>query len=267
MILRPDAPCEPADRWSASKQGAVKVPVTGMEESDRQQAPGKGGGMPRQLDAIQFARTSGVLDGSTDVALLERVAQECSPVPARIDWSIAGQVDAEGACWLELALAGSLMLQCQRCLEDVAVGVRSRSRFRLVPAGEEWGDQDLDDDSYEALELDGLLDVRTLIEDEVVCVVGRGHPLARKGMNVEQYLRAVNEEKQASFDLVNERLEQMTAKMGQAKLQGKEGEQNTVVASAPLNDDELLKAFAEIDARNKKAAKNAAKKTNTKAKK
>ena len=50
------------------------------------------------------------------------------------------------------------MLQCQRCLEDVAVGVRSRSRFRLVPAGEEWGDQDLDDDSYEALELDGLLE-------------------------------------------------------------------------------------------------------------
>lgn len=168
LILRPDAPCEPADRWSASKQGAVKVPLTGMEESDRQQAPGKGGGMPRQLDAIQFARTSSVLDGSTDVALLERVAQECSAVPARIDWSIAGQVDAEGACWLELALAGSLMLQCQRCLEDVAVGVRSRSRFRLVPAGEEWGDQDLDDDSYEALELEGLLDVRTLIEDEVL---------------------------------------------------------------------------------------------------
>jgi len=84
---------------------------------------------------------------------------------------------------------------------------------------------------------------------------------------LEQYLRAVNEEKQASFDLVNERLEQMTAKMGQAKLQGKEGEQNKVVATAPLNDEELLKAFADIDARNKKAAKNAAKKTNTKAKK
>jgi len=142
--------------------------VTGMDESDRQQAPGKGDGMPRQLDAIQFARTSGVLDGCTDVALLERVAQECSAEPARIDWSIVGQVDDEGACWLELAIAGSLMLQCQRCLDDVAVGVRSRSRFRLVPAGEDWGDQDLDDDSYEALELEGPLDVRTLIEDEVL---------------------------------------------------------------------------------------------------
>ena len=84
---------------------------------------------------------------------------------------------------------------------------------------------------------------------------------------LEQYLRAVNEEKQASMDQVNERLEAMTAKMGQAKLQGKQGETNTVVATAPLNDDELLKAFAEIDARNKKAAKNAAKKSNTKAKK
>lgn len=142
--------------------------MTCMNESDRQQAFAKGDGMPRQLDAMQFARTSGALDGNTDVALLERVAEECSAVPAQIDWSIVGRVDDEGACWLELALAGSLMLQCQRCLEDVAVGVRSLSRFRLVPAGEDWGDQDLDDDSYEALELEGPLDVRTLIEDEVL---------------------------------------------------------------------------------------------------
>lgn len=142
--------------------------MTGMDENDRQQASRQADGMPRQLDAMQFARTSGVLDGVTDVALLERVAQECSAIPALIDWSIAGQVDDEGACWLELALAGSLTLQCQRCLEDVTTGVRSRSRFRLVPAGEDWGDQDLDDDSYEALRLEGLLDVRTLIEDEVL---------------------------------------------------------------------------------------------------
>lgn len=36
------------------------------------------------------------------------------------------------------------------------------------------------------------LHLSTLIEDEVVCVVGRGHPLARKGINVEQYLRAAH---------------------------------------------------------------------------
>lgn len=88
---------------------------------------------------------------------------------------------------------------------------------------------------------------------------------------LEQYMRVVNEEKKASMDIVNERLEQMTAKLGQTKLaQGKDSESAKVVASAPLSDEELLKAFAAIDAREekaRKAAKNAAKKNTTKAKK
>lgn len=108
------------------------------------------------------------MSGGADVVSFERIAQECSAEPGRIDWSLEGRVDGEGVCWVELALTGSLMLQCQRCLEDVAVGVRSQSRFRLVPAGETWGDEDLDDDSFEALELDGPLDTRVLIEDEVL---------------------------------------------------------------------------------------------------
>jgi DNA-binding transcriptional LysR family regulator len=34
------------------------------------------------------------------------------------------------------------------------------------------------------------LHISTLIEDEIVCVTGHNHPLARKGMSAEQYLRA-----------------------------------------------------------------------------
>ena len=150
--------------------GTIKASVTGTGDSGlrREGGDATSPGMPRQLDAIQFAHTHGRLSGDTDVVSLERIAQECSSLPGRIDWSMDGRVDGEGACWLELTLAGSLMLQCQRCLEDVAVGVRSQSRFRLVPAGEPWGDEDLDDDSFEALELDGPLDTRVLIEDEVL---------------------------------------------------------------------------------------------------
>lgn len=36
------------------------------------------------------------------------------------------------------------------------------------------------------------LHMTTLIEDEVVCVVGQNHPLARKGISAEQYLRAAH---------------------------------------------------------------------------
>jgi uncharacterized protein len=126
--------------------------------------------IPTRFDAVQFVRMDGMLSGSVEAVSLERVAEVCSSVPGRIEWSLDGHVDGAGVPWLQLAVTGALKLECQRCLEEVAVHVRSQSRFRLVPAGEPWNDEDLDDDSFEVLELDGggALDVQALIEDEVL---------------------------------------------------------------------------------------------------
>jgi uncharacterized protein len=120
-----------------------------------------------RLDAQQLSRAQQRLGGRVALALFERLAAECRSADG-VEWSLAGSVDAEGACWLTLAVSVDAMLQCQRCLGDVQFDVRSESRFRLVFAGEAWGDEDLDDDSFEALELDGPLDLAALVEDEVL---------------------------------------------------------------------------------------------------
>ena len=125
-------------------------------------------GLPLQLDAQQFARAQGRLSGEAPAAAFERLARECVNDQGRIRWELNGSVDDDGVCWIEVDLSGLMMLQCQRCLDGVEFRVESFSRLRLVPAGEPWGDEDLEDDSYEALELDGLLDTRTLVEDEVL---------------------------------------------------------------------------------------------------
>jgi uncharacterized protein len=125
-------------------------------------------GLPLQLDAQQFARAQGSLSGEAPAAAFERLARECVNDEGRIRWALNGSVDDDGVCWIEVDLSGSMMLQCQRCLDGVEFRVDCFSRLRLVPAGEPWGDEDLEDDSYEALELDGLLDTRTLVEDEVL---------------------------------------------------------------------------------------------------
>ncbi len=138
-----------------------------MSETD--EARGRAGsGIPRQLDALLFSRSGGRQSGVVDVSALERVAQESSNGRGQIEWSIAGSVDGEGACWLVLEVSGSLDMQCQRCLDDVAIEVSSQSRFRLIPEGEPWNDEDLDDDSFEALEIEGPLDTQVLVEDEVL---------------------------------------------------------------------------------------------------
>lgn len=120
-----------------------------------------------RLDAQQLSRAQQRLGGRVALALFERLAAECRSADG-VEWSLAGSVGAEGACWLTLAVSVDAMLQCQRCLGDVQFDVRSESRFRLVFAGEAWGDEDLDDDSFEALELDGPLDLAALVEDEVL---------------------------------------------------------------------------------------------------
>lgn len=125
-------------------------------------------GLPLQLDAQQFARAQGSLSGEAPAAAFDRLAKECVNGQGRIRWELDGSEDDDGVCWIEVDLSGSMMLQCQRCLDGVEFRVDSFSRLRLVPAGEPWGDEDLEDDSYEALELGGLLDTRTLVEDEVL---------------------------------------------------------------------------------------------------
>lgn len=145
--------------------------VTGTDNSEVMQADDGANalrGLPLQLDAQQFARAQGSLSGESPATGFDRLARECVNDQGRIRWELNGSVDDGGVCWIELDLSGSMMLQCQRCLDGVEFRVDSFSRLRLVPAGEPWGDEDLEDDSYEALELDGLLNTRTLVEDEVL---------------------------------------------------------------------------------------------------
>lgn len=124
-----------------------------------------------RIDAQQFARAGHSLSGEVRPAAFERLTAECGaegPGERPVRWALQGSVDAEGVCWLSLEVSAGVPMQCQRCLGDVLVEARGVSRFRLVPAGEEWTDEDLEDDSFEALEVDGPLDLHILVEDEVL---------------------------------------------------------------------------------------------------
>lgn len=75
---------------------------------------------------------------------------------------------------------------------------------------------------------------------------------------LENYLRAVNEEKIASNQLVNERLKEMMEKANKLKL-APASDSTAAGNGQQLSDQELLDAFAEIDARAEKERKKAEK--------
>lgn len=74
----------------------------------------------------------------------------------------------EDKAFLCLDIDAVLHLCCQRCLSGIAYPIESRSRLMLVPPGQAWPDENLEDDSYDAIEANRQLDVACLVEDELI---------------------------------------------------------------------------------------------------
>jgi len=120
------------------------------------------------IDCLEFARSGGVLDRSIGLDELPRLADLLSTTAGFLSVRLEGWRDDEGKSWLQLDIKGEPLLCCQRCLGGVKFSLGIRSRLQLIAPGEEWPDDDLVDDSADAIEAGKALAVLSLIEDEVL---------------------------------------------------------------------------------------------------
>ena len=79
-----------------------------------------------------------------------------------------GGKNAEGRPTLNLKVAGTLELLCQRCLSSLSFTLDIDSTLLLVAPGDSWPDDELEDDGSDAIEASRELAVLSLIEDEVL---------------------------------------------------------------------------------------------------
>jgi uncharacterized protein len=131
---------------------------------------------PLRLDVQAFAKESGELNGRWPLRRFERIAQTVhAEAPAsdgdEVAWSARGeQRNRRGAPaqpWLRLTARACLPLECQRCLQPVETILDVDRWFHFV-AGEDAAaqiDADSDDD---VLALTRALDLRELVEDELL---------------------------------------------------------------------------------------------------
>lgn len=130
--------------------------------------PAVGANAGTVIDSPDFARHGGSLGGSVAVAQLSRLADQLADQKGSLAFELHGMRDEEGKSFLELRVAGSLNLRCQRCLSPLAYPVAIDSRLMLVAPGEEWPDEELEDDGIDAIEASRELAVLPLVEDEVL---------------------------------------------------------------------------------------------------
>ena len=120
------------------------------------------------IDCLEFARAGGVLERSVGLDELPRLEDLLSTTAGHLSIRLEGWRDNEGKSWLQLGIAGEPVLCCQRCLGGVKFPLMIKSRLQLMAPGEDWPDDDLVDDSADAIAADKTLAVLSLIEDEVL---------------------------------------------------------------------------------------------------
>jgi uncharacterized protein len=130
---------------------------------------------PRQvIDSAAFARDRGRIDDRIAVADLPRLADVLAGDAGALAYSVRGAVGGNGELFLDLEIGGNLMLRCQRCLQPLPYELGVRGRFVLIEAGQAWPDDDLADDSCDAIAAERELDLVALMEQEALL----GLPLA-----------------------------------------------------------------------------------------
>jgi len=147
------------------------------------------------IDGLEFARSGGVLDRRLALAGLPRLADLLTTTEGFLSVRLEGWRDDQGKSWLQLDVAGEPVLCCQRCLGGVKFPLAIKSRLQLIAPGEDWPDDDLEDDSADAISAEGELNVLSLIEDEVLLAL----PIAPRHEHCESPLANASEHGSSPF--------------------------------------------------------------------
>ncbi len=118
-------------------------------------------------DPFAFARSAGRHEGRIPIATLARVQDRLAGNNGSVSFVVRGGCDERERPLLELEIAGSLCLQCDRCLGEFEFPLALRTRLLLAQPGVTLGG-DEDPDAPEWIEARRDLDVQDLIEDEIV---------------------------------------------------------------------------------------------------
>lgn len=125
--------------------------------------------LPANIMLEKWADIGFFWQGALTIAELPRLAEQ-----AEIDGVLAASValaKADGIIWLNYQLSGTLLLQCQRCLEPLSL--QAKGQYRLAVLADEAQTALIDDADYLLLDELGAgnvhkLPIKQLMEDELL---------------------------------------------------------------------------------------------------
>lgn len=121
------------------------------------------------IDSLEFAREGRHLQGTVPVAALTRLADSLFDVDGELAYELTGGSDVQQRPRVQLGLAGSVNLKCQRCLGSFAYAVTVQTNL-LVLTGQAGGET-ADFEDLDGIPADANTDIWNLVEDEVLLAI------------------------------------------------------------------------------------------------
>lgn len=122
-------------------------------------------------DAFKFASEGRELQGSIEVARLDRLSDLLERMDGTVSYRVSGGQGADGRWQLGVVASGTLILKCQRCLTPLDWPFEIDSALWLVRSAADIPEEELEDETRDAIEVTPDMDVEALVEDEILLAV------------------------------------------------------------------------------------------------
>lgn len=126
---------------------------------------------PAVIDSLEFVRSGGEIHETVPVTVFGRLQDLLYDGTGEIDYTLHGGYDERRRPRLRLKVSGSVRLRCQRCLEALPMPLElsaqllvARPETTIVTDAEE----EVDPLAPESIDASSQLDVRGLVEDEII---------------------------------------------------------------------------------------------------
>ncbi len=146
-------------------------------------------------DPFKFAAEGRSLAGSIPLAELQRLADVLLDTGGEVVYSVTGELGPDRRLRLHVSASGLLRLRCQRCLGGMELPLAIEAVLQLVRPGEPIPEEELEIEEFDAIEAGADMDVRTLVEDEIVLAV----PFAPRHESCESPRPTGGAEKESPF--------------------------------------------------------------------
>lgn len=99
---------------------------------------------------------------------MSRLKEALFSKEGHVHFEVRGDMTKKNEPLLHLEIDGCLELTCQRCLEALTYPLKLRRGLLLVPPGEAWPEEELQEDDYDAIACEPELDAWSLVEEEIL---------------------------------------------------------------------------------------------------